>query len=181
MAFTVDGGSDNVHDKYVIKRHAFFCAYKDRNNATIELLPVYTPGLIWNYMTEYSGLLEGTLMALASASNSQLLVTFDDILCDDGSKSQYVHDELMKIIKTVEELNEDDIGVKFTGYDSRFSERENKLSMIMKVVQDMSFHIMERNVENAINKLHIDTTQTYLAISGGFSLNCPTNTYLMKK
>lgn len=181
LAFTVDGGSDNVLDKDVLKRHPFFCAYKDRNSATIELLPVYTPGLMWNYMTEYSGLLEGTLMALASASKSQLLFTFDDILCDDNSKDKYVHDELMKIIKTVEELNEDDVGVKFTGYDPRFNKWENKLSMIMKVVQDMSLHIMERNVENAINKFHIDTTQTYLALSGGFSLNCPTNTHLMKK
>lgn len=181
LAFTVDGGSDSILDKEFFKRHPFFCAYKDRNKPTIEFAPVYTPGLMWNYMTEYSGLLEGTLMALATASNSRILFSFNDILCDNTADSKYVHDELMKIINTVEELSDNDIGTKFTGYDPRFSERENKLSMIMKVVQDMSFRIMERNVENAVKKFHIDTTQTYLALSGGFSLNCPTNTHLMKK
>lgn len=181
LAFTVDGGSDNVLDKDVGKRHPFFCAYKDRESTTLKLAPVYTPGLMWNYMTEYSGLLEGTLMALASAGTSRVLLSFDDILCNDSANEKYVHDQLMKIIKTIEELSVNDIGTKFTGYDPRFSEWENKLSMMMKVVQDMSFHIMERNVEEAVERFHIDTTQTYLAMSGGFSLNCPTNTHLMKK
>lgn len=45
----------------------------------------------------------------------------------------------------------------------------------------MSFKIMELNVDNAIKKYNIDPTQTYLALSGGFSLNCPTNTHLMRK
>ena len=31
LAFTVDGGSDNVLDKDVKHRHPFFCAYKDKN------------------------------------------------------------------------------------------------------------------------------------------------------
>lgn len=40
---------------------------------------------------------------------------------------------------------------------------------------------MEKNIEKIINKYNIDPSNTYLAISGGYGLNCPTNSHLMHK
>lgn len=51
----------------------------------------------------------------------------------------------------------------------------------MKIIQNMSYRIMEMNVENAIREFSIVPEETYLAMSGGFALNCPSNTYLMNK
>ncbi len=40
---------------------------------------------------------------------------------------------------------------------------------------------MENSVEEAIEKFGLRPEDTYLAMSGGFALNCPCNTYLMNK
>lgn len=51
----------------------------------------------------------------------------------------------------------------------------------MKIIEEMSYHIMEHNIGLFIEEYGIDTKEVYLAVAGGFALNCPCNTYLMNK
>ena len=53
--------------------------------------------------------------------------------------------------------------------------------MAMKQIQKISLKIVEHNIDRLIEEYHCDPHQMYLAVAGGYMLNCPTNTHLMKK
>lgn len=50
----------------------------------------------------------------------------------------------------------------------------------MKVIQKVFIQMMVKNVEKAIQMYDIVPASTYLSIVGGYALNCPTNSYLVK-
>ena len=182
LAFSVDGGSDIVADTYAYKRFPFAGCYHVPGQNDIHLFPVYSPGLIWSYMKSKCGLREGSLMALASASKSESYETFEDALTKTNVKvADGFYERLDKIYSTILSYTKEDEGVKFNYFDSRFSEKDNKISMAMKIIQDMSYRIMELNIDEAIKTYGINPEDTYLAVSGGFALNCPCNTCLMEK
>jgi predicted NodU family carbamoyl transferase len=64
--------------------------------------------------------------------------------------------------------------------DARFTDEENLISAVMKQVQALSVHVMERNIRRAVNRFGIDPGETHLSISGGYALNCPTNSHLIQ-
>lgn len=182
LGFAVDGGSDIVLEKETFKNSPFIGMWSDASKNEVKTYTAYSPGFLWDCMRCYYDIREGTLMALASASTSETFLDFPDILVENNvtvDKSKY--SEVRNMIKVIEDLTEEDIGVKFNGFDERFSVRDNKISMVMKVVQKMSERIMMRNIDKAVELFGIDTKDTYLAMSGGFALNCPCNTILMKK
>ena len=125
---------------------------------------------------------EGTLMALANASNVELLESHVDsiknalLTSDVGEKM-----DILEILS--QDINKGDeyFLSHIKNYDDRFSIEENKISAVMKEVQKLSKNIMCRQIEKIISKYKIKPEETYLAISGGFGLNCPTNSYLMNK
>ena len=41
----------------------------------------------------------------------------------------------------------EDAGIKFSGFDPRFSEEENKISMVMKLIQTFSIHVVEEEID----------------------------------
>lgn len=51
----------------------------------------------------------------------------------------------------------------------------------MKEVQKVSMNMMTANIEDILEEYPIDPEQTYLSVSGGYALNCPTNSYLLEK
>jgi predicted NodU family carbamoyl transferase len=178
LAFVVDGGSDIVIDKDTASKIPFIGCWSDRHG--IEIFPVYSPGFLWDSMRCYFDIREGTLMALASASKSEAYIEVEDILVENNvtvEKEKY--EQVKELINKVEGLTQEDAGIKFNYFDPRFSERDNKISMIMKIIQRMSERIMKMNIESAIHRYNINTKDTYLVMSGGFALNCPCNTYLM--
>ena len=181
LAFSVDGGSDIVADKDAMKRYAFAGCYSDSRTQVMELFPVFSPAVLWDYLSSRYGMQEGSLMALASASESIVYYQLDANLfsrdCDENTAFWYMN----QLIEYVEELTSHDEGTKFNYFDSRFSEEENRISMVMKIVQQISCEIMKNNINQAIQAYQINTEEVYLAMSGGFALNCPCNTYLMKE
>ena len=188
LAFSVDGGSDSAMDlcqnKGVSERdkNQFLGAYLSEKGKKLELFSVSTPGMLWSMASLCFDLEEGTLMALASASESTAY--FQPAIIHVKGRDAF-NDELMRriqnIISQISELTEKDAGIKFNFFDSRFTEEENKISMVMKIIQRMSYEIMDENIQKAIQKYSINPQETYLAMSGGFALNCPCNTYLMSK
>ena len=182
LCFTVDGGSDIICESDLGKNSPFICGFK-KCGRKMQVFPVPSPAVLWDLMKNKYVMQEGSLMALATASNSELYhAEFEDILIYDNTK--IVQEDFKKIaciIDVVNSLTEEDTGIKFSGFDSRFTEEENRISMVMKIVQAMSQRIMERNIEKAIEEFAINPEETYLCMSGGFALNCPCNAHLMKK
>jgi predicted NodU family carbamoyl transferase len=187
LSFAVDGGADTIVNAYDPNgvserdRKEFIGGYSE-NGEILGTFRVYTPAVIWGALSVYYGMQEGSLMALASASESAAYLEVDDFLfhrnyaldMDKGAS-------ILQLIKEVESLTVADAGVKFNYFDPRFSERDNKISMLMKIIQQMSIRIMKRNIDEAIKRYKINPQETYLAMSGGFALNCPCNSHLLEE
>ena len=188
LAIAVDGGSDTVIDAYDKKgksedqRYQYCAAYSTGDLIHQNILPIYSPAIIWKMVAIYFGIKEGSLMALASASKSEAYIEVEDILVKNNVKEEKEkYEQVIEIIQQIENLTKEDEGVKFNYFDPRFSEKDNKISMVMKIIQRMSERIMTRNISEVIKKYNINPKETYLAMSGGFALNCPCNTYLLEE
>ena len=189
LAISADGGTDTTVDAYIKnaeeKRERdkieFLAAYSKKGQI-IGMNRISSPAVLWGMLAVYFGMEEGTLMALAYASESEYYseAPVFEFYHNLGSSPQNT-DAVMKFIKDVEDLTEEDIGTKFNGYDSRFNEHNNKISMVMKAIQKMSEKSISKSIDEAISRYHIEPKETYLAMTGGFALNCPCNTHLMKK
>jgi len=181
LALAVDGGPDRVVDTNALEKNYYSGCVSIKGK--IDMFPVSSPGLIWVYLRKkYFNLREGTLMALAQASKSELYRPEEEALRLEKQ------DDWSKIVKYVDKLVEDamkltkkDTGILFSGFDDRFTEEENKISMVMKEIQTMSYKIMEKNITDIVQKFKLRTEDFYLALSGGYALNCPTNSKLMEK
>ena len=51
----------------------------------------------------------------------------------------------------------------------------------MKIINLLSVKILERNIDYAIERFNINPETTIIALSGGFALNCPTNSKILNK
>lgn len=185
LSFCVDAGPDitDVTQSHLRDKNYYFLGCYI-NQGKIQTFPISSPGPLWVMAKRRYKLQEGTLMALASASKSRMLYSVDNekILSiqkrsDVGSANDFVN----KIADIAESITDDDSGKAFNYFDPQFTKDENKISMCMKVVHEMSIKIMERNIEETAARFGIDTREVYLAIGGGYGLNCPTNSHLMKK
>ena len=178
LGLAVDAGPDSVVDQNAFK--AWYCGcYSHQGN--IRVFPVESPGCLWMWAKHRFGMEEGSLMALASASMSTSYLPTEDAHCIDWESPSLADAVLTTLTSRIESLSRSDIGVLFNGYDPRFTERENIISMVMKHVQMMSINIMERDIDAILKKFDADPRSTHLALSGGYALNCPTNTHLMSK
>lgn len=179
IALALDGGPDSVVDKAIYKKQFYAGAVSKKGN--VELFPVCSPGFLWTYLRKKYNMREGSLMALATASKSVLYRQEDDIVKiyngkDLKSAYQYI-DELASLVDRIEEK---DAGKLFNGFDPDFSNQDNRISMVAKIVQNMSIRILKYNVDLILEKYELDASNTYISISGGFGLNCPTNSFLLK-
>lgn len=181
LCLAVDGAPDNLVDVNIETKKYYTGCYSVKGKI-IDMFPVYSPGVLWNVAKKHYGLREGTLMALASASKSRLLdYKLENYLIQGVDDMAKVIDDLFKLFAYVDTLKEEDAGVLFNGFDGNFSNQDNKISMVMSEIQRRSIEIMEKNIDKAIERYDINPEETYLAISGGYGLNCPTNSYLMQK
>ena len=152
------------------------------NSGNVDYFNIESPAQLWAVAKRVFHMEEGTLMALANASNVELLESRVDSIENELLTSDVK--EKMAILEILsQDINKGDeyFLSNIKNYDDRFSIEENKVSAVMKEVQKLSKIIMCRQIEKIISKYKIKPEDTYLAISGGFGLNCPTNAYLMNK
>lgn len=183
LCLAVDGGPDSTLDNGISKKY-HYCGMYVSHGKTDEPFHLISPGPLWNYMYEKFGLREGTLMALGSATTCKLLnAEYDAIynIFNDYQLEKIYLSRINELFERVFKLTRKDEGKEFIDYDERFSLQENQISMIVKVIQQISINIMEYNVKCAIEKYEITPKNTTLCITGGYALNCSTNSYLMKK
>ena len=186
LCLAIDQGPDNIlKSSYYYDNHYVGLCIKE--GIATEPIPVQSPAILWFEISELLGLREGTLMALASASNCKL-VDSEKMLEKLSKLNLYDSKNLCELKETLSELCEmifDFIDKKemehFTDIDDRFNMKDNAISALMKVIQLFSVNCMEKNIEKVIKIFNIEPRKYSLSITGGFALNCPTNTHLMKK
>ncbi|MCX8131458.1 MAG: carbamoyltransferase [Clostridia bacterium] len=178
ISLAFDGGPDSVVDKDASNKFHFCGAVSVKGN--MELFPILSPGPYWAIASDYFGMPEGTLMALAYATEVCSRDTFNDLPDYLGSKDKNKCTQaLMQIIEQIFSYTHEDNGLRFDNYDERFSEKENKISMVMKILQEMSINKIHKLVNEILKKYELDPKDTIITLSGGYALNCPTNTNIM--
>ena len=179
LALEVDGGPDGAYDKGLYEKYLYVGAWISHGKIK-QLFPVESPALIWLKLYSLTGLEEGTLMALGSASKCRMNTTIKNVMpVFNYSQASLLNGYIEELYNEIMEAPYDREDI--IDMDPNFSEWENKISAIVKIVNEISINIMERNINNAISKYGILPEQTYLALSGGFALNCPINTIIMKR
>lgn len=179
LAMALDAGPDSQFEENAYqKKYYAACVIK---NHELEFFSVESPARLWSYSRKKFKMQEGSLMALASASKSFCEVT-------DSKMAEWLeykfYDESARI--NSQNLVEDIckfVDEKFEKLvlDKRFSREENKISIIIKIINLLSKKIVERNIDYALNKYDIDSKETIIGLAGGFALNCPTNSEILNK
>ncbi|GGH58053.1 hypothetical protein GCM10008014_30300 [Paenibacillus silvae] len=181
IGFAVDGSPDVVVEPDNEWFEYTYCGCIV-NRGQINIFPVMGPGALWQMATFSLKLREGTLMALANASKSEMLIDYPfEIDISEANVLDRVNNYVEELIAAVNALELKDEGVLFNYFDPSFTIEENKISMVMKVIQKRSIEMMDRNVQMIVNQYGLDPSNYHLSMSGGYALNCPTNSFLMNK
>lgn len=178
IALAFDAGSDYVVDKNAYKKYQFCGAVS--NNGKVEYFPIPSPGPYWYCMTKLANKPEGTLMALAYATTTKLTID-KPILPDIYTISDIIEytPVLIDFYHYVLEYPNHRLNEICSDYDPSFTEQENKISMIMKYVQEESLASVRRLIQKILCQYNFNPKDTCIALSGGYALNCPTNSYIM--
>lgn len=178
LAFSVDLESDYISEKKDSKKNDYVGCFSQKGK--LSFFPIESPAPLWSAVSHDLKLGEGTLMALSSALKTEFINNLD---FSDERFFKYNYEKTIKTYQKIKELasacNKDNVKTTLKNYNNKFSFDDNLKSAIMKVIQKISLSTMERNVEYAIQTFKINLKETILAISGGFALNCPTNSSLL--
>ncbi|WP_051943824.1 carbamoyltransferase C-terminal domain-containing protein [Streptacidiphilus rugosus] len=151
----------------------------------LEFAPVESPGPLYTAAEALFGLEPGSLMALASACRTT--VAFDaeravkELTFYGGSSTQPWKEAFTLVREIVAETERQLEALPDSALDSALSREDNLRSAAMKVVQRCSELVAIRNVERLLEFGGVRADESYLATSGGYALNCPTNTLLMDR
>lgn len=180
IAIAVDGGPDCIYDYKESEKPFFSCCVSEKGKIK-ETFSISSPGILWEIAAMYYQMEEGSLMALASASKSKLLKSFHPEFFFQGKNDlENVIKFFKSLVLFVNSLNVNNTD-DFNGFDSDFDEKSNKISMVMKEIQRISVEVMIKNIDFVIDKYGIEPTDAYISLSGGYILNCPSNTQIMQK
>ena len=181
LGLAVDGGPDGILDNGYLKKNQF-CGAIFENGQVIKLSPVQSPGLLYEIAAKHFQLKEGTLMALSSASKSELInFEFQDINMFNTKDIYAINESLDYLLTYVDNLKTEDVNILYNYMDPQFTDSENRISMVMKEIQKYSIKVMEQNIDSLLSDYPKNPCEMYLSITGGYALNCPTNTHLMNK
>lgn len=175
LSLALDLKSDNETDERRPEGYAEYVGcFSDQGRITY--FNVSSPAIIWSICKNELGLQEGSLMALATATKCRLKKTVNTKI---SSGFEYPNYGLgYRIYKDIFELLTTDTVVDM---DSNFSIEENLISAGMKEINRISVEIMERQIESLLEQYSLIPEEIFLSISGGFGLNCPINSHLMRK
>jgi carbamoyltransferase len=176
IAMAIDGGPDFVDERNYPEHWYAGCISR---HGSLTFRPVQSPAPLYGAASALFMREPGTLMALASACHAQLKIDPEAMassldLYGGRLFPMTVAVPFVKslIIEAQEQLAQG-------AQDSRFSRQDNIQSAVMSAVQECCEVIAARNVRLLCSSGRIDPRDSYLSVSGGFALNCPTNSRLM--
>lgn len=175
LSFALDLKSDNETEERKPEGYGeYIGCYSNKGEVTF--FNISSPAIIWSICKNELGLQEGSLMALATATNC-LLKKHADVSATVGFEYPNYALGYEVFQKVFGSLTPDDV----INIDPTFSIRENLISAGMKEVNRITTEMMEWQVEKFLNQFSLNPEDTFLSISGGFGLNCPTNSHLLRK
>ena len=178
LALAIDGGPDNVVDRNARRKSFYWGLYV--NGGKMSFFQIPSPGAFWSLLRVKTGMEEGALMALGSATRSRCPIEDALVLKAPLVVNGEDFNEADRWIDTVLSETQAIHLSEIEEYDNRFDELENRVSMAVKIVQEASKNILHNIIKKAIHAYSILPYRTRLVVTGGFALNCPTNSYLMK-
>ena len=179
IALALDGGPDVLKDSSAGEK-SFFSAGIMENNRIVDIIEIPSPGAYWAYASNYFNIPEGTLMALAYATTTVLNKEFENFPAYKCARDRNMLSKYMEnFFAYIMELNIKESPL-IINYDERYTDVENKISVAMKIIQKKSIIQLHQVIEQILFDYKLDPANTILSLSGGFALNCPTNTYLMQ-
>lgn len=180
IALSLDAGPDSLFEENAYNKNYY--AGGVIKNGELHIERIESPGAFWSFLSKYYGMGEGTLMALGNAMETYYnidLSKYNDYRFWDKNVKKNAEEIVLDIIKQVEGLqvsNNDNAQLKI---NDNFTVEENIISIVIKVINELSYTIVKRNIDYLTKKYNICTKNSVLALSGGFALNCPTNTRLL--
>ena len=182
LCLALDAGPDNLEEHNAYFKNFYAGAYVSQGN--IKLCPISSPACMWSQLANLTGMEEGSLMALGTATKTQLSHKYiSDIdfgiktFADTYRAGVYVR----QIVDFVSDLSERNVGDRIKEWDKNFTLQENRISVAVKILQEQSINLVKQEVRNMSAQFNICTSNAILCISGGYGLNCPTNTELMNE
>ncbi|MEV6948664.1 carbamoyltransferase C-terminal domain-containing protein [Streptomyces sp. NPDC051172] len=178
FGMAMDSAPDAVLD---VRSPKFWYAGALSVRGDIRFAPVESPAPLYNAASTLFRLEPGSLMALASACRTSIRFDIEEatrrLRLFGGAITPWA-----AAFGLVEELiAEAEQQLAHSELDSGFSREENLRSAVMKHVQRACDLIAIRNVELLAALGDVPTQDAYLSTSGGFALNCPTNTLLLDR
>lgn len=177
VAMAFDAQPDYVQDSVPSMYWYAGCVARE---GRLTFMPVESPAPLYTAAQTIFGQEPGTLMALASATNTEIDVdgaaAVADISLFGGATPPWK--AAFHLVRTIV----DEAERQFPGvpHDPRFTAVENLRSAVMKVVQHCSELVAVRNVERLLEVGGVKARDCYLSTTGGYALNCPTNTLLIE-
>ncbi|WP_367127906.1 carbamoyltransferase C-terminal domain-containing protein [Saccharothrix sp. HUAS TT1] len=175
VAMAVDAAPDFVLEQDA-KPYWYAGAVSQRGRITYA--PVESPAPLYSAAEQLFGKEPGTLMALASASANAIEFDVERVTALNlyGGRVHPVS-EAVPFVASIVESARDQLADQEP--DPDFTDEENLQSAVMKVVQRACELIAARNVHRLCELAGVDPTTAHLSMSGGYALNCPTNTALL--
>lgn len=177
VGLAVDGRPDFGLDQASKKYWYAGCVSK---KGDVSISPVESPAPIYDAATAEFGMEPGTLMALASACPTEISYDTEaavkNLQLYGGTRIPLI-DTLPFIQDVIRSAESQLLPLEL---DDRFTKNEHLQSAVMKIVQTACEIVMVRNIDRLLDAAEIDPSRAYLSLSGGFALNCPTNSFLLR-
>jgi hypothetical protein len=179
VGMAVDGRPDFGLDQASKKYWYAGCV---SNKGDVKLVPVESPAPIYDAASAEFRKEPGTLMALAEACPTKISFDADADAVQKlqlfGGRRVPLVDALPFVQAMIRSAESELLSLEL---DSRFTAQEHLQSAVMKVVQTACELVMVRNIDRLLGAGPVDPHEAYLSLSGGFALNCPINTFLLRR
>jgi hypothetical protein len=177
IALAMDGGPDLTLEHDIIGDNWYAGAVSHKGKIT--LIPVESPCVLWAGASRIGGLEPGTLMALAHASTFSIQYDIAPVLAKRYLGGVPLKGVGIEIVDAMFNAAREQIANAAGSLISPLSDTELAWSAVAKLIQAVSIHIVRRNIEAMLEGVDDDPASIYLSISGGYALNCPTNSRLL--
>jgi hypothetical protein len=151
------------------------------DKGAVDFAPVESPAPIYDAASAEFHAEPGTLMALASACPTEISFDVDAAMRTlelfGGQRIPLI--DTLPFLQAVIRSAESQLASR--ELDGRFTAEEHLRSAVMKVVQAACEVVMVRNIDRLLSSAATDPREAYLSLSGGFALNCPTNSFLLRR
>ncbi len=179
VALALDGGPDYTLEDRPIGNEWYAGATSVRGR--VEFHPVESPGLLWQSAQRHFGLEPGTLMALAHATSATVDVDPAVLLEEEYWGGYALLNRCFDRVGALIEQARRHLGGLAATVPEGFSEDELVASAVVKVIQSASMEIVARGIDSLLRRMDGPPQDTHLSISGGYALNCPTNSEMMRR